>query len=242
MHRRNGAVRLCPGLLQCNLECLSCRTRHCAVPARAHADRCFLLGGGLWHPDAAPTAAMRRSIDRHPERIKGVLMDTELRKTFLKGVSKDEKKVVKAFFASNSENALKTKPKVSRSCSFCCPFGALLYVDCSRAKVAVVLDLSRSDPRHASRGLGETRASPTWIARGFTVGQHLQDWSLVTSKDGTNQSQLNNADGGLYSKSLGRGQRCSGWGAQRPLTDCPSAGHASYLLCLGWSAAHIDQI
>ncbi|KAK3673180.1 hypothetical protein LTR78_007020 [Recurvomyces mirabilis] len=54
---------------------------------------------------------MRRSIDRHPERIKSVLTDNELRKSFLKGVSKDEKKVVRAFFASNSDNALKTKPK-----------------------------------------------------------------------------------------------------------------------------------
>ncbi|KAK4569584.1 hypothetical protein LTR86_003347 [Recurvomyces mirabilis] len=54
---------------------------------------------------------MRRSIDRHPERIKSVLTDNELRKSFLNSVSKDEKKIVKAFFSSNSENALKTKPK-----------------------------------------------------------------------------------------------------------------------------------
>ncbi|KAK5115119.1 hypothetical protein LTR62_001816 [Meristemomyces frigidus] len=69
------------------------------------------IGGGLWHPDAAPTAAMRRSIDRHPERLKRVLTEPGLRKAFLKGVGKDEKKVMKAFVASNAENALKTKPK-----------------------------------------------------------------------------------------------------------------------------------
>lgn len=56
---------------------------------------------------------MRKDIDRHPERIKNVLLDDGVRKSFLKGASKQDTKVVKAFVDSNSENALKTKPKVS---------------------------------------------------------------------------------------------------------------------------------
>ena len=36
-----------------------------------------------------------------------------MRKEFLGGTSKDEKKAVKAFVEQNKENALKTKPKVS---------------------------------------------------------------------------------------------------------------------------------
>ena len=56
---------------------------------------------------------MRRDIDRNPQRIKKVLMEDGLRSTFLKGVPKQEAKAVKAFVASNAENALKTKPKVS---------------------------------------------------------------------------------------------------------------------------------
>ncbi|GAB1727823.1 hypothetical protein NU195Hw_g2143t1 [Hortaea werneckii] len=69
------------------------------------------VGGGLWHPDAAPTATMRIDIDRHPEHIKKVLLDDGIRKSFLNGAPKNESKVVKEFVASNSENALKTKPK-----------------------------------------------------------------------------------------------------------------------------------
>ncbi|KAK5115440.1 hypothetical protein LTR85_009900 [Meristemomyces frigidus] len=69
------------------------------------------VGGGLWHPEAAPTAAMRRDIDRNPARIKLVLMEDKMRKSFLKGASKRESKVVAAFMASNAGNALKTKPK-----------------------------------------------------------------------------------------------------------------------------------
>lgn len=71
------------------------------------------LGGGLWHPEAAPTAAMRREIDRRPQRIKAILTDGELRKEFLEGASKSNAKCVKAFIAKNADNALKTKPKVS---------------------------------------------------------------------------------------------------------------------------------
>ena len=57
---------------------------------------------------------MRRDIDRHPRRIKDVLLDDGLRKEFLKGAPKNDAKAVKAFVSSNAENALKTKPKVSK--------------------------------------------------------------------------------------------------------------------------------
>lgn len=71
---------------------------------------CF-VGGGLWHPEAAPIAKLRRDIDRKPHKIKGTLLDEGLRKEFLGGVSKDEKKAIKAFTAQNADNALKSKPK-----------------------------------------------------------------------------------------------------------------------------------
>ncbi|GAB7359898.1 hypothetical protein MBLNU230_g7425t1 [Neophaeotheca triangularis] len=54
---------------------------------------------------------MRRDIHRRPQRIKGVLMGDGVRKEFLAGAPKSDEKVVKAFFKSNSENALRTKPK-----------------------------------------------------------------------------------------------------------------------------------
>lgn len=69
-------------------------------------------GGGLWHPEAQPTAAMRGAIDRHPERLKALLIESRMRKEFLKDAPKNEAKAVKAFIASNAENALKTRPKV----------------------------------------------------------------------------------------------------------------------------------
>jgi hypothetical protein len=56
---------------------------------------------------------MRRGIDRRPQRIKAILTEDGLRKEFLKGAPKNDAKAVKAFVASNAENALKTKPKVS---------------------------------------------------------------------------------------------------------------------------------
>lgn len=68
-------------------------------------------GGGLWHPEAAPTAAMRRAIDRDSSRLKAVLGDDRIRKEFLGGCGKSESAAVKAFVKSNRENALKTKPK-----------------------------------------------------------------------------------------------------------------------------------
>ncbi|KAL8716170.1 MAG: hypothetical protein Q9220_000075 [cf. Caloplaca sp. 1 TL-2023] len=69
------------------------------------------LGGGLWCPEAAPLALMRRAIDRKSEKLKSVLLESGLRTEFLGGTSKDEKKAVKAFIDQNQENALKTKPK-----------------------------------------------------------------------------------------------------------------------------------
>lgn len=56
---------------------------------------------------------MRREFDRRPQRLKAVLTDDGVRKEFLNGVPKSDAKAVKAFVSSNSENALKTKPKVS---------------------------------------------------------------------------------------------------------------------------------
>ncbi|KAL8745702.1 MAG: hypothetical protein Q9184_007840, partial [Pyrenodesmia sp. 2 TL-2023] len=69
------------------------------------------LGGGLWCPEAAPLAAMRRDIDRKSHKLKSVLLEPAMRKEFLGGIPKDEKKAVKAFCQQNQENALKTKPK-----------------------------------------------------------------------------------------------------------------------------------
>lgn len=69
------------------------------------------VGSGLWHPEAAPLALLRRNINRRPHLIKSVLTEDRLRKDILKVNAKDEKKAVKAFAASNAENALKTKPK-----------------------------------------------------------------------------------------------------------------------------------
>ncbi|KAK3622124.1 hypothetical protein LTR56_022350 [Elasticomyces elasticus] len=54
---------------------------------------------------------MRQSIDRHPERLKSILMDAEMRKSFLDNAPNNNSKAVKAFVESNAGNALKTKPK-----------------------------------------------------------------------------------------------------------------------------------
>ncbi|MCJ1309315.1 hypothetical protein MMC25_002974 [Agyrium rufum] len=69
------------------------------------------VGGGLWCPDAAPLASLRRAVDRHPERLKDVLMSPGIRKECLNGSGKDEKKCVKEFVKHNEGNMLKTKPK-----------------------------------------------------------------------------------------------------------------------------------
>ena len=72
------------------------------------------VGGGLWHPEPDSLAALRRDIDRRPQRLKGVLKGAPLRKEILGVTADDEKKVVSAFVKANGEDALKTKPKVSR--------------------------------------------------------------------------------------------------------------------------------
>lgn len=63
-------------------------------------------------PEAQPLALLRRDVDRESHKIKRVLLDPGLRKEFFGGIPKDEKQAVKAFVNQNTENALKTKPKV----------------------------------------------------------------------------------------------------------------------------------
>lgn len=71
-----------------------------------------LAGGGLWHPEAQALAMIRRSIDQHPERLKQVVTAEEFATKFYgKLPRKDEKTLVQAFVAKNSEDALKTAPK-----------------------------------------------------------------------------------------------------------------------------------
>lgn len=70
------------------------------------------VGAGVWHPEAAPLALLRKAVDRHGDRLKEVLVGEELRKTYLGVAKKDEKECVKKFVALNGENALKTKPRV----------------------------------------------------------------------------------------------------------------------------------
>ncbi|KAI9721270.1 MAG: hypothetical protein M1812_002432 [Candelaria pacifica] len=77
------------------------------------------VGGGLWMPEAQPLALLRGDVDRQSDRIKTVLSSPGLRREFFGGISNDPKKVIKAFVGSNSENALKTKPKV------CPPFSGV---------------------------------------------------------------------------------------------------------------------
>lgn len=64
-------------------------------------------------PEPGPLAALRRDVDRRPDRLKTVLRDPQFRKEFLKGAPNDDKKTVKAFADMNSATALKTKPLVS---------------------------------------------------------------------------------------------------------------------------------
>jgi hypothetical protein len=69
------------------------------------------VGGGYWSPDARALAALRNTIDKNPQRLKDILMNDQLRAEFLFGSS--TKAAVKSFVKTNSETALKTKPKVS---------------------------------------------------------------------------------------------------------------------------------
>lgn len=61
---------------------------------------------------------MRRDIDQKSHKLRSVLLDPAMRKEFLGGIPKDEKKAIKAFVEQNKENALKTKPKVGLQKSF----------------------------------------------------------------------------------------------------------------------------
>ena len=70
------------------------------------------VGAGVWHPEAAPMALLRKEIDKKSHKIKEVLIAPDMRKEFFGGIGPDEKKAVKAFVGMNTENALKTKPKV----------------------------------------------------------------------------------------------------------------------------------
>jgi Conserved hypothetical protein (DUF2461) len=69
-------------------------------------------------PEAAPLALLRQDIDRNPDRLKRVLVEPGIRKEIFGGIPNDEKKAIKMFVSQNSENALKTKPKVSET-PFC---------------------------------------------------------------------------------------------------------------------------
>ena len=78
------------------------------------------VGGGLWCPEAEPLGKLRRAVDRRAQRLKDVLLDAGIRKEYLGGVGKDEKKAVKAFCGHNSSNALKRHPKVIYASSESC--------------------------------------------------------------------------------------------------------------------------
>ena len=64
-------------------------------------------------PEAAQLALLRSDIDTKPKKFRKVLTDPGFRKHLFGGIGNDEKKAIKAFASQNSENALKTKPKVS---------------------------------------------------------------------------------------------------------------------------------
>ena len=58
-------------------------------------------------------ALIRRDIDKHPERLKGVLTGDMFAAEFFGNLpKKDEKNIVKSFADKNKDDALKTAPKV----------------------------------------------------------------------------------------------------------------------------------
>lgn len=71
-------------------------------------------------PEAQALAALRRSIDSKPERIKRVLTDAGIRREFFGGIPNDAEKAVRAFVSQpmNQSSALKKHPKVSEVISF----------------------------------------------------------------------------------------------------------------------------
>lgn len=74
------------------------------------------LGGGIWHADSQPLSLLRRAISTKPSELKQILCSPGIAKDFL-GMSNgfNEHQVVNAFIEKNSEDALKTAPKVRRS-------------------------------------------------------------------------------------------------------------------------------
>lgn len=70
------------------------------------------IGAGVWMPEAPPLALLRKDVDEKSHKLKKVLMAADMRREFLGGIGENEKKAVKAFVGNNTENMLKTKPKV----------------------------------------------------------------------------------------------------------------------------------
>ncbi|KAI5846204.1 hypothetical protein BZA05DRAFT_476299 [Tricharina praecox] len=70
-----------------------------------------IAAGGLWHPEAQALGLIRRSIDKHPERLKRVLTGEGFATEFFGKSKRNEKNMVKSFVAANAAYALKTAPK-----------------------------------------------------------------------------------------------------------------------------------
>lgn len=70
-------------------------------------------GGGIWHADAGALSLLRQHICEDPGKFKGILADPRIAKNLLsiKG-NVTTAKAVSAFTSYNSEDALKTAPKV----------------------------------------------------------------------------------------------------------------------------------
>lgn len=81
------------------------------------------IGGGIWHADSQPLSLLRRAISTKPSELKQVLCSPGIAKDFL-GMSNDfnEHQVVNAFIEKNSEDALKTAPKVCAVLRYSLPF------------------------------------------------------------------------------------------------------------------------
>lgn len=82
----------------------------------AEPGNCF-VGCGLYHPENGSIHKLRESIDERPRRWRRILSDPALKKQFLPLAAKNSKPeaALKAFADRNQDNALKTKPKVTRN-------------------------------------------------------------------------------------------------------------------------------
>ncbi|KAF2130839.1 hypothetical protein P153DRAFT_395258 [Dothidotthia symphoricarpi CBS 119687] len=71
------------------------------------------VGGGFWQPDAGSLSKLRHDIDHKPHKMKRVLTNAGIRRSFLGGVAEDEKEIIKAFVSlrANQASALKRNPK-----------------------------------------------------------------------------------------------------------------------------------